>query len=651
MQQSRSLPQGIDGRAAFDAIFDAVAIVSAVRDDHGDIVDFRFDFLNAAASAAFISRGDDLVGSLVGEMFPNVARNGLLTRLRQLVETGTPVSVEVPLTDPVLGNSSWEISASPLGDGAIAVVRDRTEHARIAHESRERELRYRLLADHAGDVAVLSEGGVIQWVGPSITELLGWTPDEVVGRTIPSFIHPDDVNRLFDFRTALDAQDATRVRIRVQRKNGGFRWMENTSRILSKEGLVGTVVSVMWSVEAEVEALEALQRAEAEQARLERRTQQAERLESLGVLAGGIAHDFNNLLVGVLGNAELAREYIDQPDALRILLDQLVAAAERAGELTRQMLDYAGQRSVAPTAVDVGELVTETIGLIRTNLAANAVVQLLVDTSLPWVIADATQLRRAVMNLVINASDALDGAAGEVTIRVGSRRLDEAETNALSPLNPPRPGDFVVVEVTDTGRGMSDETLSRMFEPFFTTAATGRGLGLSVVHGAVRALGGTMETTSELGAGTTMRAYLPAQYEHASEPATKAVAAATSTSAAGTVLVVDDEAIVSTMIRRALESADHQVLVAVDAAAGLEAFRAHPDEFSVAVVDMTMPGMSGAELSSALHEIRPDLPIVLMSGYTADDIAMELTDARFSFLPKPFRLTALLEGVDRAISR
>jgi two-component system cell cycle sensor histidine kinase/response regulator CckA len=649
MQERTSWPKDIDPGAAFDAMSDSVVVFGAVRDEQGVIVDFRFEFLNAAAATAFASLGTDLIGRRMLDVFPTMLTSGLSATLRTLVETSKPLAIELPWSDPVLGESTWEIWASPLGDGFIAVVRDRTEQTRLMLESRERELRYRLLADHVGDVAVLSKDRLIEWVGPSSAELLGWNPEELLGRTVISLVHVDDVDRLMSFRTGLGPDAAQRVRVRVEHKSGGYRWMEVSSRILPTEGLRGSVVSVMWSVDAEVEALEALQRAEAERAQMERRMQQAARLESLGVLAGGIAHDFNNLLVGVLGNAELARQRIDQPDALIGLLDQLVAAGERAAELTTQMLDYVGQRSVAPKPVHVGELVTETMGLLRPNLASNAMVHLLVDASLPAVIADPTQLRQAVMNLVINASDALDGAPGEVKVSVEARDVEEAEIQAVAPLNPPAAGRFVVVEVRDTGRGMNDETLSRMFEPFFTTTVTGRGLGLSVVHGAVRSMGGVIEASSEVGAGTSMRIYLPAQPDDVTMPPPVVTPAPpVERTTAGTVLVVDDEPIVSAMIRRVLESADHPVLVMSGAEAALEAFRSCPQDFSMALLDMTMPGMNGLELSAALHLVRSDLPILLMSGYTAEDIGVELTDPRFSFVAKPFRLEALLDAVAAA---
>jgi len=527
-------------------------------------------------------------------------------------------------------------------DPADALEQTPAARALGRQQPADRQRLYRVLADYAAEVAGLSVGGVIVWVAPSITDMLGWSVDEFVGRTIASFVHPDDIPDVFAFRQQVDQGSRRRIRCRMSHKDGSWRWIETSSRRASPEdvGVDDAVVSMLWDVHAEVEAVAALERAEGERAEMRARMQQAERLESLGVLAGGIAHDFNNLLMGVMGNVELALARTSDP-AMTRLLDQIVVASKRAAGLTRQLLDYAGKRTFETQLVALADVVEDTLELIRPLISRTATATVAVPADLPPVLGDPVQLRQVLVNLVINASDALEGHRGEIVVRGSTRNVDVADAVRLSPTAPIAPGEYVAIEIADTGRGMSAEHVQRMFEPFFTTKAAGKGLGLSVVHGVVRTIGGAIEVTSAVGTGTTVRVLLPANVpiEPASDPAP-----------VGKVLVVDDDRLVLDVVTEVLTSFGYDVVDASDPRDAIEIFASDPDRFVAALIDVTMPELSGPEVLAALRGIRPRLPAVIMSGYSPADIRVDTSDGHTGFLQKPFGIDMLLDATASSVA-
>jgi len=391
--------------------------------------------------------------------------------------------------------------------------------------------------------------------------------------------------------------------------------------------------------------------AERDAAVLEQRLQQTQKLESLGLLAGGVAHDFNNLLVGILGNASLVfDELADRPDA-RARVGQLVKAGRRAADLTRQLLAYSGKGRFVVETIDLSSLIRELSDLLRTSLPERASLQLHLPDAGPFVHADATQLRQVVLNLITNASEALGSDGG--TVRVSTRAVMHDSESLLRSVGSTdlEPGSYVHIEVADTGAGMDAETQEQMFEPFFTTKESGHGLGLAATLGIVRGHGGLVKVYSEPGEGTTVQVLLPESAEGAPASRSGAVReAAEQQVAPRRILVVDDEELVRSLARAVLERAGHTVIDACDGEDALVRFKEAPDDVALVLLDMTMPRMSGVDCLRGLRAIRPDLPVVLSSGYNEQDAVARVAGRGLAgFLQKPYTAAELLAKVDEAL--
>jgi PAS domain S-box-containing protein len=375
----------------------------------------------------------------------------------------------------------------------------------------------------------------------------------------------------------------------------------------------------------------------------EERLRETAKLESLGVLAGGIAHDFNNLLVGIIGNASLALETLAPADPTRDLMEGVVTAGERAATLTRQMLAYAGKGRFIVEPVDISNLVTETLSLIRTSIPRTITLQTRISASLPWIEADAGQLQGVFMNLVMNAAEACGESAGTVGISTAVEEVDDHHAPSTFGLEALQPGRYVSLEVTDTGEGMDEVTQGRIFDPFFTTKFTGRGLGLASVLGVVRSHKGAIHVYSEPGQGSTFKVLFPAVPRTA--PARFSAGAGS-----GTVLLIDDEVMVRDMCRSALERAGYRVLEAENGGIAVTMVSERRDEIDLVILDLTMPVMSGGETLEALRRLRPDLPIVLSSGFSETEATVRFGAHRPSgFLQKPYTAGHLTDAVGSAI--
>jgi len=382
------------------------------------------------------------------------------------------------------------------------------------------------------------------------------------------------------------------------------------------------------------------ERVESERTELERKFQETQKLESLGVLAGGIAHDFNNLLTGVLGNASLARQELEASSPAHPHIEQIEAVTLRAGELCKQMLAYSGKGRFQVQRLDLSALVRETTQLVQLSIDKTAVLRFNLAEGLPPVEADATQMRQVIMNLVINAGEALGGKSGVITINTGLVRADRGylDQAVLSPELPE--GDYAYLEVSDNGCGMTPEQQARIFEPFFTTKFTGRGLGLSAVLGIVRGHRGAMRVYSEQGKGTTFKVVLPTASGTAE--ALPVEQAAEAWTGSGMVLVVDDEQTVRTVAARMVEKCGFTAITANNGQEGVEKFKAHRDEIVVILMDLTMPHLDGESAFRELRALAPEVRVILMSGFNEQDAINRFTGKGLAgFIQKPFRPDAL----------
>ena len=391
-------------------------------------------------------------------------------------------------------------------------------------------------------------------------------------------------------------------------------------------------------------------RAEEERRRLESQIQYAQKLESLGVLAGGVAHDFNNLLTSILGYSELALRAMPDDSPARELIRESINGVRRAAELTGQMLAYSGKGRFIVEPLDLSALIEETSRLLKLSISKKCVLELDLAPDLPMIEADSGQIRQVVMNLIINASEAMEERTGAIRLTTGSRRYLRAELDALFPRERLPEGVYVHVAVADNGCGMSAETLARIFDPFFTTKFNGRGLGLAAVLGIVRGHRGAIHARSVPGTGTTFRVLLPASNSGA-RTAASATGAEPTWSGSGVALVVDDEPAIRNVARRMLESFGFSVLTAADGCEGVEVFRERADEIRLVLLDMTMPRMDGEEAFREMRAIRSDVRAILSSGYNE-----QIAEGRFSekglaaFIQKPYCYNDFLAAVQRATS-
>jgi len=458
------------------------------------------------------------------------------------------------------------------------------------------------------------------------------------------FVHPDDRATVQDaWNKVVSNGERQTIRLRTFRADGAERHMSWSAMLVRDRSgaparIVGTEVDITDQV-----------RSDEERARVESHLQQAQKLESLGVLAGGIAHDFNNLLVGILGNASLALMDLEPGAEARQSIAEIEQAAQRAAELTRQLLAYAGKGRYVVETADATAVISEMMSLLRTAISRNASLQMDLTTSLPSIDVDVNQFRQVVMNLVTNASDALDTKPGLVSIRTGRQEISREYLAGCAPGSDAQPGTFTYVEVHDNGSGMDEATRVRIFEPFFSTKFTGRGLGLAATMGIMRSHHGAIRVYSEVGSGTSIKLLFPSSAQSGSA-GIHTGARAEEWQSGGQILVVDDEDSVRAVASALLRRRGFRTQEASDGAKALDIFRVEPNAFDLVLLDLTMPNMNGEETLRALRQVNPSVNVLLMSGYNEQDVTRLFAGRELSgFLQKPFRAEELYASVARSL--
>jgi CheY-like chemotaxis protein len=354
------------------------------------------------------------------------------------------------------------------------------------------------------------------------------------------------------------------------------------------------------------------------------------------VLAGGIAHDFNNLLTPLLGYASLARLDLPADSPVQQTLGKIEKSTERAAALCQQMLAYAGRNPLAFSDLDLSRLIDDTSQLLRVSTGKKRTLEIDLNRSLPRITADPIQMRQVIMNLVLNAADAIGENAGCITVRTREETLDKTAIPLRFHGREPSPGHYVVLEVEDTGSGMTPEVYARIFEPFFSTKFAGHGLGLAAVLGIIKSHNGAIQVKSEQGKGTLFRLFFPALVAPAKETAAP-IPLTGPWRGSGQVLVVDDEPDVRNVLVRALEVSGFTPQIAMDGLEGVEYFKKHASELRLVLLDLTMPRMDGEQAFHEMHRINPNVPVILMSGYSQKLSLERFVDAKpAAFLSKPF---------------
>jgi PAS domain S-box-containing protein len=596
--------------------------------------------------------GRDVLGQTVRDAIPEVAGQGFLELLDNVVASGRPfvgkdVKIEFRRTPSdatdtryldfvyqPIKDSSGRVSAIFV-EGSDVTARHATEQAlrelnavlenRVIQRAQARSLTWQLSPDLLG---ALNSEGYFETSNPAWKTVLGWSESEVASMSIFELLHPDDREHTrAGFELTLVGQPAIRFENRYRCKDGTYRWISWVG--IQEEGYVyctGRDITVERAAEAELAtAQEALR--------------QSQKMEAIGQLTGGIAHDFNNLLTGIIGSLDLVRRRLaaNRSDDIPRLMDAASTSAHRAAALTHRLLTFARRQSLDMRPSDINKLVASMQELLERSLGERIELECMLAADLWTALTDANQLESALLNLVVNARDAMP-EGGRLTIETLNVQLDDSYTSTFDGVEP---GDYVAISVSDTGTGMPPEVLAKAVDPFFTTKPVGEGtgLGLSVIYGFVKQSRGHLRIYSESGHGTTVKLYLPRAIHNAVEPANAGGDAPRGQGEV--VLIVEDDPTVRLIISDALKDVGYKVLVAPDAREALSILQGN-DRLDLLLSDVVLPHINGRKLAEAARGLRPGLKVLFVSGYAEEaTVRSDFLAPGMDMLTKPFSLDAL----------
>ncbi|KAA3618930.1 MAG: PAS domain S-box protein [Calditrichaeota bacterium] len=518
---------------------------------------------------------------------------------------------------------------------------------RVEEKLRFHELRYRALTEKVQDlVLIFSKEGECLYASPSV-EHFGHKLEQIIDQPLFNFIDRNDYKNAVKKLRAINYKDNQSVQIdelRVRCQNGDIRMIEGVMTILLNQPGVHGIVFTGRDITERKRDFE-------EKKKLERQMQHTQKLESLGILAGGIAHDFNNLLVAVLGNADLVLSELDSNSLIYENIKDIEKAAFRAADLCKQMLAYSGRGNFIITDLNLSAIIKDMMQMLDASRSKKAIIKLNINDSIPSVRADITQLRQVILNLITNASDALEDEVGVISISTGHRFFngDFVERNAAG--NELMAGNYVFLQVQDTGCGMDAKTISKLFDPFFTTKFTGRGLGLSAVLGIMRGHNGGIVVESNLQKGSTFTVLFPPVLSSAAKMTESPSRKKAIKQGQGTILVVDDEKIVRDMARKILSRMGYSIVEAADGIEAIEYVHDNYKSLNCILLDLTMPKMDGKQVIDKIREYTTNIPVILTSGYSELEVSQHFEGENISgFLQKPFSVEELMQIIGDVIS-
>ncbi len=521
------------------------------------------------------------------------------------------------------------------------------ERKRVEDRLRESEERYRILAEHATDnIWILRLSDLtFSYMSPSVKQILGYQPEDIIGRKIGSNMTESSLKKTMaviseeliqNLGEKTETIPSQRFEMELIKKDGTTIWAETTARILTDtEGKPDRILGITRDI--------------TERVTMEKRLQYAQKMEALGTLAGGIAHDFNNILSSVLGFTELVKLSAGTHTQTKKNLDQILAAGIRGRDLVGHILRFSRGSDVQKHPVQMTPLIKECIKFLRASLPANIEITCVLPHTDGLVMGDPTQIHQVLMNLFTNAAHAMKEKGGMLDVRLES--VDIMPDHPFQ-IKKPAPGRYLQLTVADTGYGIQKEIMDRIFEPFFTTKGRheGTGMGLATVYGIVKGMHGAVSVTSEPGVGSTFQILFP---EYLGKPSTNPTDIDFfSLTGKEKILLVDDEESIVTWTSQMLSKLGYETTCMTDSVQALERVRQNPEEFDLVLTDMTMPRMNGLELSSAVSGIRPDIPIILCTGFSeglTDDIIQR--NGIVSMIMKPMIATELALAVSRALGR
>jgi two-component system cell cycle sensor histidine kinase/response regulator CckA len=606
-----------ESNARFEAALEGVAAGFFILDR-----EWRFRYINTAGARLLRSSKEQLLGQVIWELFPVLVDTRFYTVYHQVMETRRPMMVLEHLPQFDLW---YEAFVSPYIGGIAVFALDVSERKRAEEALR---LKDQVIISSLNAVVVTDANGVISYVNPAFLRLWGFaSEDEVLGRT-PFELSPEP-DSIQEVIAQLRLHGAWQGELHARRADGSaFDVIVSANTVLDADGKVVNIVGSFLDI--------------SEAKRLQAQLLQAQKMESVGRLAGGVAHDFNNLLTVIKGYVDLAALELSPGDPLHYDLGQVTKAAESAAELTQQLLAFSRQQIIAPQAISLNDVIARVERMLQRVIGEDIELYTIMAAGLPSVLFDPGQCEQIILNLAINARDAMPGG-GKLTIETAQLRLDEEYARVHAGV---RPGDYVLLAVSDTGLGMSNEVRAHIFEPFFTTKELGKGtgLGLAMVYGAVSQNGGRIEVYSEPGQGTTFKLYLPRADGPNAPPRPEPDEELPRGSE--TILLVEDDDAVRALAIQMLEQQSYRVHAFGAGAEALRALGELAEPIDLLITDVVMPGLNGRTLADRVKELRPAIKVLFTSGYTANVIVHHgVLKEGVEFLPKPYTLKSLARRV------
>ena len=621
--------------------------------------DGRYRYVNQAFANGVGCKRSNIIGKKIWDIFSKDDADKRFELVKSVFEQGQTRIIEVRVPRPD-GDRFYVTTVKPIvgNDGEVASViciskeiTDRKKGEKALQEGKD--LLAEIIELSPISMAIVNMDGTIEQINRRAIETFGYSPDDIP--TMERWwaqAYPDE-----SYRAEVLAQWMGLVGKAIAEKSEIER---SEYRVTCKDGTVRTTLIFGIPVSGKVfvifDDITERKRAEEERLLLEQQFLHAQKLESLGIMAGGIAHDFNNLLQSILGNLELADQTIPRNTDPHNYITRALNSGQAAVHLTSLMLAYVGKGFLAKKDLDLNELVRVNADMLKTTVGSAVSLELSLSQESPTILADEAQIQQVIMNLLTNAAESIEGQPSFIRLTTGIQNCDHASLADSLLDKKPEPGRYVFLEISDTGCGMGAETMKRLFDPFFTTKFTGRGLGMSAVMGIMKSHNGALFVQSAPGKGTTFRALFPAfeatrpnmsRHERTATPENSTMA---EKPLSGVALVVDDEKNVLRICKKMVELCGFTVITARDGSEAVSKFREHAGEIDIVLLDLTMPNMDGITAMDEIYSIRPNVKLILSSGFNKDELSGRITgQAPSCFIRKPYSLTVLKAELRRVM--
>jgi len=590
-----------DSRARYFDLYDLAPVGYVTISETGLILETNF-----TAATLLCKARNELIKWPVTNFILKEDQDIYYRHRKQLFETGELQKFELRMvqTDKLQFWVQLDMTAAQDKCGVPIcriTINDITKRKQAEEVLWETNARHSSMIENIGDViGIMGSDSIMKYKSPNIERLFGWKPEDFVGTDGWETVHPEDIERIQkEFYALLEKENAsTTVEYRYKCKDGTYRWIELTAINCINDTTINGVLLNYHDI--------------SDRKQVEERLCQAQKMESIGTLAGGIAHDFNNILFPILGQAEMLLEDVSEDSPFRPRVDQICTSAMRACKLVKQILTFSRQDTSELLLMKIQPAIKEALKLIRSTIPTTIAIKQYIRNDCGIIKADSTQIQQIIMNLAANAHHAMEDTGGELKINLEEIQLgnDDVITFDMAP------GTYACLTVADTGTGMDKELTQKIFDPFFTTKEKGKGtgMGLSVVLGIVTNMGGTIQVYSEPGEGTEFKIYFPIEKSSFEEQNIQIKEPVRGEKER--ILLVDDEEAIVAMEKFMLERLNYQVTSHINSIEALESFRAAPDKFDLVITDMAMPNMAGDKLSAELIKIRPDIPVLICTGFS-----------------------------------